>query len=129
SLRRSQEAAGVAESGAEAAGKLLIIGLPGPVLDAEAEALLAEVRPLGVILFRRNITSTAQLRELNARLRDGRPDLLIAIDHEGGPVHRMPADFTHFPPSLVMARNGDPGLMREVAHAHAAELRDAGFNL
>ncbi|MFN2426606.1 MAG: beta-N-acetylhexosaminidase [Candidatus Binatia bacterium] len=111
------------------AGDLLIIGLPGPALDAEAEALLSETQPLGVVLFRRNIISVGQLRELTAALREGRPDLLIAIDHEGGRVHRMPADFTHFPPSLVMARNGDPGLLREVAHAHASELREAGFNL
>lgn len=111
------------------AGDLLIIGLPGPELDAEAEALLAEIEPLGVILFRRNITSTTQLRDLTEKLRRGRPDLLLAIDHEGGRVHRMPPDFTHFPPSLVMARNGDPGLLKDVAMAHAAELREAGFNL
>jgi beta-N-acetylhexosaminidase len=111
------------------AGDLLIIGLPGPTLDAEAASLMAEVRPLGVILFRRNITSVSQLRELTSALRRERPDLLIAIDHEGGRVHRMPSDFTHFPPSLVMARNGSPGLLREVAVAHARELRDAGFNL
>lgn len=111
------------------AGDLLIIGLPGPDLDEEARALLEEIRPLGVILFRRNITSTGQLRELTAGLRSLRPDLLVAIDHEGGRVHRMPADFTHFPPSLVMARNGDPGLLKDVARAHAAELREAGFNL
>ncbi len=112
-----------------AAGDLLIVGLPGPDLDAEAAALLRDVEPLGVILFRRNITSTGQLRRLISRLREGRPSLLVAIDHEGGRVHRMPPDFTHFPPSLVMARNGDPGLLKEVARAHAAELREAGFNL
>jgi len=114
---------------ADGAGKLLIIGLPGPTLDAEAAALLDEIDPLGVILFRRNITSVGQLEGLTAALRAGRPDLLVAIDHEGGRVHRMPPAFTHFPPSLVMARNGDPGLMRDVARAHAAELREAGFNL
>lgn len=117
------------EQRAVTAGDLLIIGLPGPELDSEAEALLREVQPLGVILFRRNITSTAQLKDLTARLREGRPDLLVAIDHEGGRVHRMPPDFTHFPPTLVMARNGDPGLLKDVALAHAAELREAGFNL
>ncbi len=117
-------------AGAElTAGDLLIIGLPSPELDPEAEALLDEVRPLGVILFRRNITSTGQLRRLTDRLREGRPNLLIAIDHEGGRVHRMPSDFTHFPPSLVMVRHGDPGLMKEVGLAHATELREAGFNL
>jgi beta-N-acetylhexosaminidase len=111
------------------AGDLLIIGLPGPEFDDEAVRLLEEIRPLGVVLFRRNITSVEQLRRLTAGLREGRPDLLIAIDHEGGRVHRMPPDFTHFPPSLVMVRSGGPGAMREVARAHAAELRDAGFNL
>jgi beta-N-acetylhexosaminidase len=111
------------------AGDLLIIGLPGPDFDAEAQALLEEVRPLGVILFRRNITSTRQLQELTGRLLEARPDLLLAIDHEGGRVHRMPSDFTHFPPSLVMVRHGDPGLMKEVGLAHARELREAGFNL
>lgn len=115
------------------AGDLLIIGLPGPELDAESEALLREVNPLGVILFRRNIQSTSQLKDLIAgireKTREARPDLLMAIDHEGGRVHRMPADWTHFPPSLVAARNGDPGLLKDLAVAHAAELREAGFNL
>ncbi|MFN2377986.1 MAG: beta-N-acetylhexosaminidase [Candidatus Binatia bacterium] len=117
------------EAAKVAPGDMLIIGLPGPELDEEALALLREIRPLGVILFRRNIVSTEQLRRLTAALLEERPDLLLAIDHEGGRVHRMPADFTHFPPSLVMARNGDPGLLKDVARAHAAELREAGFNL
>ena len=120
---------GGGQGGRPAAGDLLIIGLPGPNLDAHAAALLGDIQPLGVILFRRNITSTGQLRELTAQLREGRPDLLVAIDHEGGRVHRMPPDFTHFPPSLVMARSGDPGLLKQVARAQAAELREAGFNL
>jgi beta-N-acetylhexosaminidase len=112
------------------AGDLLLIGLPGPALDAEARALLDEVRPLGVILFRRNIVSVDQLRDLTAALREDRPDQLVSIDHEGGRVHRMPeATFTHFPPILEIVRRGDPALLREVGLAHAAELRAAGFDL
>lgn len=115
------------------AGDLLIIGLPGPELDEESEDLVREVNPLGVILFRRNIQSTTQLKELIAAIREktreARPDLLMAIDHEGGRVHRMPADWTHFPPSLVAARSGDPGLLKDLGLAHARELREAGFNL
>lgn len=124
---------GVAKSGKASKevtpGDMLIIGLPGPEFDEEARALMDEIAPLGVILFRRNITSTEQLRRLIGKLREGRPELLVAIDHEGGRVHRMSADFTHFPPSLVMARHGDAALLMEVARAHAAELRDVGFNL
>jgi beta-N-acetylhexosaminidase len=111
------------------AGRLLIIGLPGPELDDEARRLLAEIDPLGVILFRRNITGTAQVTELNRQIREGRTGFLLCIDHEGGRVHRMSKDFTHFPPALTMARAADPGLLRDVGRAHAAELRAAGFNL
>ncbi len=113
----------------ELAGQLLLIGLPGPDLDLEARSLLSEISPLGVILFRRNIAGTVPLGELTRAIRAGRDNFLVAIDHEGGRVHRMPPEFTHFPPALVMARRGDPSLLREVGRAHAAELRAAGFNL
>jgi len=113
----------------EAAGQLLLIGIPGPELDPDTRSLLNEIGPLGIILFRRNVAGTAPLCELTRQLRDGRDGLLLAIDHEGGRVHRMPPEFTHFPPALTMARHGDPGLLREVGRAHAAELRAAGFNL
>ncbi len=113
----------------ETAGQLLLIGLPGPELDPEAQSLLNEIRPLGVILFRRNIAGTRELCELTRAISDGRERFLMAIDHEGGRVHRMPPEFTHFPPALAMARYGDPGLLCDVGHAHAAELRAAGFNL
>ncbi|HYB99274.1 MAG TPA: beta-N-acetylhexosaminidase [Candidatus Limnocylindrales bacterium] len=118
------------EAAAEA-GKLLIIGLPGPELDAEARRLLADIDPLGVILFRRNVAGTREVTELNRQIRDGRQGFLLCIDHEGGRVHRMgeAPEFTHFPPALTMARAGDPGLLVEVGRAHAAELRAAGFNL
>ncbi|HYC56021.1 MAG TPA: beta-N-acetylhexosaminidase [Candidatus Binatia bacterium] len=118
------------EAAAEA-GKLLIIGLPGIELDEESRRLLADVDPLGVILFRRNIAGTEAVTELNRQIREGRSGFLMCIDHEGGRVHRMRAapEFTHFPPALTMVRCGDPGLIRDVGRAHAAELRAAGFNL
>ena len=112
-----------------AAGRLLIIGLAGPELDAQAQSLLDDIQPLGVVLFRRNITSASQVRELTGAIRAGRERYLVAIDHEGGRVHRMPPEFTHFPPALAMARHFNPGLLCEVGRAHAAELRAAGFNL
>lgn len=78
-----------------------IIGLSGPALTAEEAALLARRRPLGAILFRRNIQSPAQLRALTAALREllgeGAP---ILVDQEGGRVARLaPPHWPGFPPA------------------------------
>ena len=88
------------------AGQLFMIGLPGPELDAETRAFLAEYTPGGVILFKRNVASALQLRRLVAEVKSIGAGVapLVAIDHEGGRVHRLPRPFTHFPPALAVAR-------------------------
>lgn len=67
------------------------MSLAGPVLTAEERDLLARGNPFGVILFRRNIETPAQVLALTDSLRaaTGRPDLPILIDEEGGRVARL----------------------------------------
>jgi beta-N-acetylhexosaminidase len=115
----------------EHAGRYLIIGLDpeGSGEIAPSLALVDEIRPFGVILFARNMPSIEHLLRLNHALLDHTPNLLLSIDHEGGRVHRLPPPFTRFPPALRMAHSGDPGFVREVAHAQAVELRAAGFHI
>src|SRR5262249_29100298 len=43
----------------------------------------------GICLFSYNVADPDQLARLNARLREGRDDLLIGIDEEGGDVTRL----------------------------------------
>ena len=47
-----------------------IVGLSGPVLTPEEAALLRAERPLGAILFARNVAAPAQLRALTAAIRE-----------------------------------------------------------
>jgi len=117
------------EAGKVAAGDFLVVGLEGTALDGAAHELLDEVRPLGVILFARNMPDRHSLEGLVAELRERKAAGIVAIDHEGGRVDRLPAGFTRFPPALTIARKGDPGLVREVARAQARELRAVGFNV
>ncbi len=45
----------------------------------------------GVVLFARNIEDRERLRGLTASLHDARPELLVAVDEEGGDVTRLEA--------------------------------------
>lgn len=90
----------------------------------------------GVILFRRNYESREQVAALVASIRALRePELLIAVDHEGGRVQRFRDDFTHIPamrllgqmwveePAAATALAFDTGVVL------AAELRAVGVDL
>ena len=67
---------------------------------------LAELRPAGIILRRRNFLEgrpyaewLAEYRELVTELRAviARENLILCIDHEGGRIVRPPAPITRFP--------------------------------
>ena len=68
-----------------------IFGLAGHRLTDDERAFFRDSEPAGYILFGRNIENRGQLRKLTDELRDldGRANLPILIDQEGGRVARM----------------------------------------
>jgi beta-N-acetylhexosaminidase len=68
-----------------------IFGLSGLTLTDDERAFFRDSEPAGYILFGRNIENREQLRRLTDDLRslDGRANLPILIDQEGGRVARM----------------------------------------
>jgi beta-N-acetylhexosaminidase len=77
-----------------------MIDLHGLEITPEERGLLMHPAVGGVILFSRNYESMQQLSELCRDIHDLRtPQLLIAVDHEGGRVQRFRQGFSELPPA------------------------------
>src|SRR3954469_770409 len=87
--------------------RAFITGVAGLVLTAEESAFLRGAEPWGFILFRRNVDTPAQVRDLVTALREtvGRADAPVLIDQEGGRVQRLgPPHWPKYPPGAAFAR-------------------------
>ncbi len=112
-----------------------MVDVGGPDLTSEDVRVLSHPMVGSVILFTRNYRDPAQLAELTAAIRDIRsPQLLIAVDHEGGRVQRFRDGFTRLPAARALGRRFDTqrheglDLARSVGWLMAAELRAVGID-
>ncbi|GIJ19970.1 glycoside hydrolase family 3 protein [Micromonospora lutea] len=107
----------------------LLAAYPGPVPPDWAVDLVAEGLA-GHTLFGSNIHEPAQVSASTAALRDGRSDVLIATDEEGGDVTRLAhATGSPYPGNAALGTIGDVALTRQVYQAIGAELASLGITL
>jgi beta-N-acetylhexosaminidase len=115
-------------------GQLLMVGIPGPRLDAVARELVRDLKVGGVILFARNIESPEQVWELTRDLQrealaaTGRP-LLLSVDQEGGRVQRLKAPFTIIPAARELGITRTPEEVEYLTRQVAKELALVGLNV
>jgi beta-N-acetylhexosaminidase len=111
------------------AGSVITTGIPGPELDGATRRALDDLAPSGVILFRRNVTSPAQLGGLVRDLHSLPSRPLVSIDHEGETVTRLGPPFTQFPVAARLGASGDPELVLAVGRAMGSELASVGIDI
>ena len=84
----------------------------------------------GVLLFGANIAGPRQLRSLTRQLREHNPDVLIAVDEEGGVVTRVEAATgSSYPGNAALGVVDDVAVTSQVAHSIGAMLAEGGLNL
>lgn len=120
------------------APRAAIVGLSGLELTSAERKIFARTKPLGAIMFARNVDNPRQLADLSVefRLAVGRHDAPILIDQEGGRVARLrPPHWRHPPPAAVFASlyARDPATARRAAHLNARliaeDLMGAGITV
>lgn len=89
----------------------------------------------GVILFGRNIQSREQVQELLAAIREVRPELILAVDQEGGRVQRVRQGVSALPPLGRLGQWWDEAPATAMKGAHewgwlmASEMLALGFDI
>ena len=113
----------------------LMLDIDGLTTTEEDRRLLAHRQVGGIILFARNYESPEQLAGLIAEIRQVRPEIVIAVDQEGGRVQRLKKGFTTLP---EMRRFGELyqsepeqalSLARQTGWLMAAEVLAEGIDL
>ncbi len=109
-----------------------MLAFEGTQPPPELLAVLAEGEVPGVTIFRKNVTSAAQVAELTATLQEASGSdvpLLIAADQETGQLIGLGPDTTAFPGAMALGAVGDPALAERVAFAVGIEMRALGDEL
>jgi beta-N-acetylhexosaminidase len=116
----------------EKVGQMFLVGCQRESLTRDEQLIFAEYQFGGFILFKRNCAEPAQMVQLCRNLwdsADAEMPLFIAIDQEGGRVHRLPDPFTHFPAAARVGEKSSADLARRLGRGAAEELKLVGINL
>ncbi|MFL5998323.1 MAG: glycoside hydrolase family 3 N-terminal domain-containing protein [Streptomyces sp.] len=112
----------------EAAHRCLVAGFEGTTAVPDTLKRLIDRGLGGVLLFTRNVRDAEQVRRLTDTLRALRPDLLVAIDNEGGGIgHLVAAGAPEVPGSYALGVVDDPDLTARCADALAGHLATLGI--
>ncbi|MGH1469935.1 MAG: beta-N-acetylhexosaminidase [Cellvibrionaceae bacterium] len=114
----------------------IMLDIEGTVLSVEDKRLLQHDLVGGIIFFSRNYESADQIRSLVNDIRAIRPDIVLAVDQEGGRVQRFKLGYTLIPPmqSFLSYREKQTHektleLIQDVGWLMAAEILASGIDI
>lgn len=111
----------------------LMIDIAGYELTSEDKDLLHHQQISGLILFSRNMKSPQQVKHLCDQVRSINPDILIAVDQEGGRVQRIKEGVTVLPSMKNLVeyakRVNDNRLIKDTGWLMASEMLSLGLDI
>ncbi len=109
-------------------GQLVMVDIQGKSLDAATAAFLRENQVRAVCLFRKNLGTEAEVRQLTRDLREVMgPNALIGLDQEGGSVVRA-TFLPQAPSAMALGAADDEQQAENVGAAVARGLASIGIN-
>ncbi|WP_068694832.1 beta-N-acetylhexosaminidase [Paenibacillus yonginensis] len=117
----------------EKIGQMVIVGLDGTELQADARKMIETYKVGGFILYKPNITNANQtLTFLNQLKKANKPNpaaLWLSTDQEGGRVSRMPEPYLKIPTAKDIGQKNSTAYATGIGQALGEEIKSVGFNL
>ncbi|OMD52561.1 glycoside hydrolase family 3 [Paenibacillus borealis] len=117
----------------EKIGQMLLVGIDGTTLDAQAKRMIAEDKIGGIILYKDNISNLKGMVSLINDLKKSNAEnpvpLFMSVDQEGGKVSRMPDEYATIPSNGSVGAADNSGAAGTMGKLLARELLSAGFNM
>ncbi|WP_221482066.1 beta-N-acetylhexosaminidase [Cohnella xylanilytica] len=117
----------------EKVGQLILAGLEGKELDAEAKRMIRDDKVGGVILYSNNVSDlkgTVALVNAIKRTNAANPaPIFVSVDQEGGRVSRLPSEYVKFPANAAVGATGDADLAEAMGQLLGRALTSSGFNM
>ncbi|WP_420800289.1 beta-N-acetylhexosaminidase [Neobacillus terrae] len=113
-------------------GQMILAGVSGTTMDANAKQLIGQFHLGGIIFYKYNFETPAQVIQLVNQLKSGNSSslpLLLGVDQEGGRVTRLPGGLVNFPPNKQIGQVNNPDFSYKVGTLLGKELKVFGLNL
>ncbi|RDU38137.1 beta-N-acetylhexosaminidase [Neobacillus piezotolerans] len=113
-------------------GQMILAGVSGTTMDANANKLISQFHVGGIIFYKYNFETPAQVIQLVNQLKAGNSSslpLLLGVDQEGGRVTRLPGGLINFPPNKQIGQVNNPDFSYKVGTLLGKELKEFGLNL
>lgn len=117
----------------EKVGQLILAGVDGTTLDANAKKMIAQDRVGGIILYSNNVSDLKGLVSLVSAIKKANAPnpapIFVSADQEGGRVNRLPKEYAKFPANGVVGQSGKPEAAGEMGSLIGQAMLSAGFNM
>lgn len=113
----------------------VMLDLKTQQIDATEREILQHPNVGGLIYFARHFESAQQITELSKEIRSIRPNLILAVDQEGGRVQRFKEGFSRLPPMSIFGEHYQENPEQALQYAEqigwlmAAEMQAVGVDI
>jgi beta-N-acetylhexosaminidase len=117
----------------EKIGQMVIVGLDGYSMDDNTLSMIKDNHVGGFILFKKNIKSAEQVKELLNALKEAnivnKVPLFLSVDEEGGRITRMPKEFKKIPTNKRIGQFNNIDFSYKIGEVIGKQIGALGFNM
>ncbi|MGC5771820.1 beta-N-acetylhexosaminidase [Paenibacillus pabuli] len=117
----------------EKIGQMILAGVQGTTLDAQAKHMITDQKVGGIIFYANNVSTLQGTAKFVQSIKDANRSnpvpIFMSVDQEGGKVSRMPKTVETIPSNRKVGKTKDADLAETMGELLARQIKLTGFNV